>query len=81
MVRIQNSLVEMITGWPAKIAKTNFIRQNMATRRWPVFLMNLFKKLLRSSPLKLVVWIENNLAEMVTRWPSTKTAETNMSRQ
>ena len=64
VVRIQNNLVEIVTGSPSK---TNIdLKKNMAARGRGQFpLCTYGKTLKKSSPP--VVRIENNLAEMVTR--------------
>ena len=75
VVRIQNNLVEMITGWPSTKELKKFDPSKTGHwGAWPVSLMYLCKKLETSSPLKPVVRIENGLVEIVIRWPDTKLA-------
>ena len=96
MGKIQNYLVEIVTGCPSKkVAKTNLIRLKHGRQGgWPVSIMymsinmtargrglSLSQKLRRSSPLKTIVRIQYNLVEIVAGWPSTKIAKTNLIRQ
>ena len=67
VVRIQNSLVEMITEWPGtKIAKTNLIPQKTwAPGAWPVSLMYLShvsdnKQLLTNEALDMMWYRPDN---------------------
>ena len=61
VVRIENHLTEM--------AITDLLTRQKHDRQgaWPVSLMYFCKKLQTSSPLKTVVRIENEFAEMVVR--------------
>ena len=54
-----------------KIAKTNLIHKKHCCHGWGLLASCIYVRNLTSSPLKPVVRNENNLAEMVTRWPST----------
>ena len=68
MIRIQNYLVDLVTWWPITIkAKTNFIRQKRSRKRRAQF------PLCAYGNTQNLLWSElnNNLAEMATRWPAT----------
>ena len=65
--RFQSNFIEMFPRWPYTYYDFD-PSKNIAVRACGLLLLRTFIK----SSLKLLIIIQNDLAEMVTRWPSTK---------